>query len=150
MHFLEAFSLKVHGQVEFLLGTQIKPGSPSTAVCICFCPWRSLGSILSKWQWQVAMCSFTPLLFKHSQMRIKTQTYNLIIRIILFNFTFPLFSTTRLMRLLRQSPTLSSLFRILNLAATSVWFYRKVDIIHSVRLESLCTVPRIGGWTILL
>ena len=33
IHFLEAFSLKVHGQVEFLMVTQITPGSPSGAVC---------------------------------------------------------------------------------------------------------------------
>ena len=31
-HFLVAFSLKVHGQVDFLLSTQIKPGSGSGEV----------------------------------------------------------------------------------------------------------------------
>ena len=32
-HFLVAFSLKVHGQVDFLLSTQIKPGSAPGEVC---------------------------------------------------------------------------------------------------------------------
>ena len=32
LHFLKAFSLNIHGKVEFLMGTQIKPGSPSGAV----------------------------------------------------------------------------------------------------------------------
>ena len=32
-HFLVAFSLKVHGQVDFLLSTQIKPGSGPGEVC---------------------------------------------------------------------------------------------------------------------
>ena len=33
MHFLEAFSSKIHRQVEFLLETQINLGAPSGAVC---------------------------------------------------------------------------------------------------------------------
>ena len=33
LHFLVAFPPKIHQPLEFLLETQIKPGSPSTAVC---------------------------------------------------------------------------------------------------------------------